>query len=733
MKKAKKILAIILAVVMVCSTMVLFASAKTYSFPKNTTSTILNSISSKYSSELSAEIADLLYDSDYSDFVSDKTTLRNYETNGNKKSWPISNADSYGKSVVDRGEKVEWGWGSAGCMSYACFFTYSVYGTIGTSDEKITLDKGDSSNLKNYLIERAQPGEHIRVSNPHSVIFLDFGTENGKEGFYFCEYWGGASKNNNGKYVFNAKNDQYYVRFISYDDFASKYNENTMYIYNAYESSDFATDTDDDTNANTVSRSIVLVLDISGSMSGSPLKNTKIAAKSFVEQVINGTTNTEIGIVSYSDYAEKECDFTRNIDTLKYSIDSLCDEDMTNMYAGLDLADQMLSESSSVKKSIVLMSDGIPNEGAYSSSGYRNRLDGNGTFYVSSYGAKIYDMCQDYKDNKDYFIYTLGFGLSTGSDAYNLLENICSPGTPSKFVSVTNNNVNDLEFAFDIIDSNITSSKRITMLIECPVDVSIAYAGEALCSIGEAVGTILKASFGTLKVLEDKNGERKLQLDVDYHTDYDIQINGNGTGTMDLLINYTNGDTTTYREFKKIQIEPSTVITTSATDYRADFALYVDMNNDGEIDSAWTAAVNETVTAENKDVLEQLYPTEESDPIADYVNNNVGTISIKYPSRTTIRYKDGIYLHLNEAIPNGKRVEWFASNENFDGRYSADGKRCLLVSEKTGYTTVTARLFDENDNIIAEDSIEMYSKAGFFQKIGGFFRSIFGLTKIYEN
>lgn len=730
MKKFKKVLAIILAVVIACSTMVVIANAAVYNFSKSTTSTILNNISSNYSSKLSAEISDLFYNSDYSDFMSDQTTLRNYETNGNKKSWPISNADSYGTYVYDRGEKVNWGWGSAGCMSYACFFTYSVYGSIGASDEKITLNKNDSSNVRDYLTAKAQPGEHIRVSKPHSVIFLDFGTEGGKDGFYFCEYWGGGARNSNGKYVFSQSSDQYYVRFISFDDFASKYNGYTMYIYNAYESSSFATDTDDDTNATTVSRSIVLVLDVSGSMYGSKLSNTKVAAKSFVDQVLAGTTNTEIGIVTYEDYAAKVCDFTKDTDVLKSGIDSLVDLGMTNMYAGLDLADQMLTQSTSTKKSIVLMSDGIPNEGSYSSSGYRDRLDGNGTFYVSQYGAKIYDMCTDYKDNKGYFIYTLGFGLSTDSDAYNLLENICSPGTPSKFVSVTNNNVNDLTFAFDIIDSNITSNKRITMLIECPVDISIAYAGESLCSIGEAVGTVLKASFGTVKVVDDNNGERKLLVDVEYHEDYDIQINGNGYGTMDFMINYTNGDTSTYRAFKDVQIEPSTIITTSGTDYRADFALYVDENNDGVIDTAWSASVDETVTVENDDVIEQLYPTKESDPVADYENSS--TISIKEPSRTTIRYKDGIYLHVDGEIAKGTHVEWYINNDNFDGRYTADGMHCLLISEKSGYSTITIRQFDENDNVILEDSIELYSNAGFFQKIGGFFRSLFGTTKIYD-
>ncbi len=106
--------------------------------------------------------------------------------------------------------------------------------------------------------------------------------------------------------------------------------------------------------------------------------------------------------------------------------------------------------------------------------------------------------------------------------------------------------------------------------------------------------------------------------------------------------------------------------------------------------------------------------------------------SIREPSRTTIRYKDGIILHLNGVIPEGARVEWAVENDNFDGGYTEDGTQCLLVSKKNGYTTVAAILYDANDNVIATDYIELRSKAGFFDKIGGFFRSLFGSTTIYE-
>ena len=122
-------------------------------------------------------------------------------------------------------------------------------------------------------------------------------------------------------------------------------------------------------------------------------------------------------------------------------------------------------------------------------------------------------------------------------------------------------------------------------------------------------------------------------------------------------------------------------------------------------------------------------PDVPSNPDADF------TISIQEPSRTTIRYNDGIVLHavVEGELPEGATIEWAVDNNNFEGGYTEDGMDCVIVSKNNGYTIVMVIVCDANDNVIAADAIEMRSNAGFFQKIGGFFRNLFGTTKIYEN
>ncbi len=107
--------------------------------------------------------------------------------------------------------------------------------------------------------------------------------------------------------------------------------------------------------------------------------------------------------------------------------------------------------------------------------------------------------------------------------------------------------------------------------------------------------------------------------------------------------------------------------------------------------------------------------------------------SIQAPSRTEIRNKDGIILHTNidGELPEGSRVEWSWDNSKFDVEKNDDGT-LTIIAENNGYTTFTATVYDTDGNVLATDSIEMRSKSGFFDKIGGFFRSLFGSDRIYE-
>ncbi len=252
----KKGCAVILTVVIFSLFLTLvdhLAGSQGGSMPLEESQAILSTISRQYSQALSDAVADLFYDSDYSVFVSDRTTFRSYKSVGGRQSWPISNADRTGHSVIDRGETVDWGRGSLGCMAYAFFFAYSVYGDDQSRDEseKVYVDRKDPRTWQDFeiLIEsQAQPGEHLRAysySNhrrlEHSMVFLCTGKMGNQRGFYAADYSGGCviDKQTN-QWVFRPSKDRYSIRFYTYKSFAKTWGDRRWFVYNTYENSQYA-------------------------------------------------------------------------------------------------------------------------------------------------------------------------------------------------------------------------------------------------------------------------------------------------------------------------------------------------------------------------------------------------------------------------------------------------------------------------------------------------------------
>ena len=151
----------------------------------------------------------------------------------------------------------------------------------------------------------------------------------------------------------------------------------------------------------------------------------------------------------------------------------------------------------------------------------------------------------------------------------------------------------------------------------------------------------------------------------------------------------------------------------TATVYAIVGEVYV---NDGGSDSDVTSAVANASTK-----------------IISFAASSNDYIEIRKPSMTTIRYKDGIVLHADtiKTLPNNSRIEWTTSNGNFKTKTSSDGKTFTITSNSNGTTVITATLYSSSGSILEEESIEMTSKASFGDKIGGFFRMLFGATKTH--
>lgn len=172
------------------------------------------------------------------------------------------------------------------------------------------------------------------------------------------------------------------------------------------------TDTAGDTIKNFKgARDIYLVLDISGSMSGTPITKMKDAAKQFCATMLNDKTgDNRIAIVTYGTDVNTYS-FSKDYAELANTIDSFKAKGSTAMYDALmavkDLNEKYGNEDAT--KHVVVMADGLPNVGATLSSGKYTSKDSS-MYY--KYGNAVYSTAAGMWP--DYLIYSIGFFHNLG-------------------------------------------------------------------------------------------------------------------------------------------------------------------------------------------------------------------------------------------------------------------------------------------------------------------------------
>ncbi len=357
-------------------------------------------------------------------------------------------------------------------------------------------------------------------------------------------------------------------------------------------------------------RDVVLVLDTSGSMDGEPLLETKESAKKFVDTVLN--TDANVAIVNYDSDVSLASNFTNNQSTLDSAIDSLYSGSMTDIEDGLKTAHGLLNLSNAEKKIIVLMSDGLANEGLT--------------------GDDLINYAEEIKNDKIY-IYTLGFFSSLSdydkTDAQRVMDGIANKGCHFEV-----SDAESLKFFFEDIADQITGQNYIYIRIACPVDVTVEYDGETLDSSEKHLNT--RTSFGSLTFEEidededenedsydnsyngsynynglgnsynnsysnsynsyDEEDEREDQVKIlrlKEGVKYDIKIEGYDKGKMDYSIGFMDeeGEYSDFREFNNIKITKKTEIDTVA-EVSDSTTLKVDEDGDGSYDYVYKAKEN---------------------------------------------------------------------------------------------------------------------------------------------
>lgn len=464
-------------------------------------------------------------------------------------------------------------------LQYTSFKNYSNFSQdVFANEEKITAENCYKiaqylyTYLKfAYIARDAAIGSFAQhKDNPDSQDILEYWAEPNK---LIAEYLAGikmlSKENKDGSLGFLPE----YSRWL-----VANYNDSDLLKLLGYEVSDLEIKTDEVENTETPKRQtsderdIVLVLDVSGSMAGTPLEETKKASTNFINTILK--ENASIGIVTYDSNAQVLSDFSMDETHLTDIVSGIRAVGSTNIEDGLAKAHELLQNSNAQKKIIVLMSDGEPN--------------------VGKVGDELIAYADSIKD-EDIYIYTLGFFESMGgskSSAQSLMEQIASDGCHYEVEDADN-----LVFFFGDIADQINGQKYIYVRIACPVDVTVTYDGETLCSVEEDLNT--RTNFGSLtfeeneKESEDGSDNRIKILRLKEGTDYDIRIEGNGRGRMNYTIGFMDetGEYSDLRKFTNIKISRRTVIDTVATTSNTT-TLKVDEDGDGKYDLTYKAKTN---------------------------------------------------------------------------------------------------------------------------------------------
>jgi VWFA-related protein len=188
--------------------------------------------------------------------------------------------------------------------------------------------------------------------------------------------------------------------------------------------------------------SIVLAIDTSSSMAGTPFEAAKAAAASFINLI---GPNDAVAIVTFDTIEQLVQDFTADKETLLGTINSLSYGGKTALYDGSVLAIQTAANSGTPRRAVILLSDGAE-YGGFSSTGRESALDEGVRL-----GVPVYTIGLGYGFDRSFLEQ-----LSSGT-----LTNFSESPTPDQLLEIYNG-----------LAAKLRSQYVITLNVDLPTDGS---------------------------------------------------------------------------------------------------------------------------------------------------------------------------------------------------------------------------------------------------------------------
>ncbi|MDE7162321.1 MAG: VWA domain-containing protein [Anaeroplasmataceae bacterium] len=263
---------------------------------------------------------------------------------------------------------------------------------------------------------------------------------------------------------------------------------------------------------------IVLILDRSGSMAGSPLTSMKNGANKFIDIIDEATDGTQdgqigngsrIGIVSFADTATQNTQLITSVSDLKAAVNSLTADGSTNHADAFTKALDLFDMSSPNAKVMVMFTDGVTTAG------------GNPNTVATQAKAE------------GVIIYCIGLSGNGGIDVQALNDWASDPD--SAYVAITPTDT-DLENLFEDLAENISKPGATNIVVT--EKVSNCFKITALSAPTKGTASLIDAN--TLEWKIDELGVTQSEGAVLVFT---VQHNGVCTGITEVNESITYTDT----------------------------------------------------------------------------------------------------------------------------------------------------------------------------------------------
>ena len=229
---------------------------------------------------------------------------------------------------------------------------------------------------------------------------------------------------------------------------------------------------------------IVLILDRSGSMSGTPLSNLKKAANKFIDIIDEATDSSQdgeigdgsrIGIVSFASTASQDTQLITSVSDLKVAVNNLTAGGLTNHAAAFEQANELFKPASGNAKIMVMFTDGKTTAGPDASP------------YAATARAE------------GVTIYVIGLLGSNGIDEDELNDWASKPSSSYVVIAPSDD---DLENIFEDLAKNITKPGATDIVI----DETLESDFEIVSIVTPVKGTATKTSDSTIRWTIDELG-----------------------------------------------------------------------------------------------------------------------------------------------------------------------------------------------------------------------------------